>query len=604
MSGRVIITGVPADPGSAQPVPYPRQDIRTLVKDDKQFSLFVQAVSAMQQMSESEVRSWYQVSGIHGLPYVSWDGAANPGNTQGYCEHGTLLFPTWHRPYVALYEQLLHDHALQIAEQYTVDKDAWKAAAFKLRSPYWDWASEAVPPDEVIKNENVQIILKDGKKGPFKNPLLGYTFKPGFPADTRLPDVAVINPSAPKRVMRPNTVRCAKPGSTVTDLPSLIASLSGQGPIQRGDWRDETFDTIIRAPTWSVMSNGTSRHGMTQGGDRAVNSLEAIHGNVHVVTGGNGHMSSVPVAGFDPIFWMHHSNVDRVLALWQAIHYDQFMDANLANKDLLPFWNGQQTFWHSTGARTLKPLNYTYPEFQGLNLDDKPAVKIAITNQVNKLYGPTDNELFQFAALSAANAPQGQAAAHPAQQPLQAAKTALGQAVAHAPTLVGGSAHIPPHTRRDWTVRVRSKLHQFGESYSVLIFVGDPPASEHDWRTSPNYVGAFCAFVNSSPEKCSNCREHAESVVEGFVPLNRHLCAGHVNALRPDTVVPYLKNRIHWRIQKTDASIVEAKDVAELEVAVMSVEMEYLPEERAYKTIANPSHHAEITNGRPGGRRL
>jgi tyrosinase len=26
--------------------------------------------------------------------------------------------------------------------------------------------------------------------------------------------------------------------------------------------------------------------------------------------------------GFDPIFWLHHSNVDRYLSLWQAIHPD------------------------------------------------------------------------------------------------------------------------------------------------------------------------------------------------------------------------------------------------------------------------------------------
>jgi tyrosinase len=32
-------------------------------------------------------------------------------------------------------------------------------------------------------------------------------------------------------------------------------------------------------------------------------SLEDIHGQLHVWTGGAGQMSSVPVAAFDPIFW-------------------------------------------------------------------------------------------------------------------------------------------------------------------------------------------------------------------------------------------------------------------------------------------------------------
>ena len=33
-------------------------------------------------------------------------------------------------------------------------------------------------------------------------------------------------------------------------------------------------------------------------------SLEGIHGQIHVFTGGAGQMGEVPVASFDPIFWL------------------------------------------------------------------------------------------------------------------------------------------------------------------------------------------------------------------------------------------------------------------------------------------------------------
>lgn len=55
-------------------------------------------------------KSHYQLGGIHGLPNKEWNGAGpgdpNVATYQGgsYCSHGTVLFPTWHRPYVALYE--------------------------------------------------------------------------------------------------------------------------------------------------------------------------------------------------------------------------------------------------------------------------------------------------------------------------------------------------------------------------------------------------------------------------------------------------------------------------------------------------------------------
>lgn len=43
------------------------------------------------------------------MPYISWEGAGGNRPVQGsgwpgYCTHGNVLFPTWHRPYVALYE--------------------------------------------------------------------------------------------------------------------------------------------------------------------------------------------------------------------------------------------------------------------------------------------------------------------------------------------------------------------------------------------------------------------------------------------------------------------------------------------------------------------
>lgn len=55
---------------------------------------------------QDDPESFFQIGGIHGLPYVPWDGVgeASQAEASGYCTHGSVLFPTWHRPYVALYE--------------------------------------------------------------------------------------------------------------------------------------------------------------------------------------------------------------------------------------------------------------------------------------------------------------------------------------------------------------------------------------------------------------------------------------------------------------------------------------------------------------------
>jgi tyrosinase len=53
-----------------------------------------------------------------------------------------------------------------------------------------------------------------------------------------------------------------------------------------------------------------------QGFNLALDS--GLHGNVHVLTGNGQNMGSVPWAAYDPIFWMHHCNIDRLWASWNA----------------------------------------------------------------------------------------------------------------------------------------------------------------------------------------------------------------------------------------------------------------------------------------------
>lgn len=53
--------------------------------------------------------SWPAIGGIHGMPYVRWgdsgpDSSLGGDTFGGYCTHGSVLFPTWHRPYTALFE--------------------------------------------------------------------------------------------------------------------------------------------------------------------------------------------------------------------------------------------------------------------------------------------------------------------------------------------------------------------------------------------------------------------------------------------------------------------------------------------------------------------
>jgi tyrosinase len=86
----------------------PRYEIRTLQNNyPDQFNVYLLGLQQLQSVDQSNYLSWYQISGIHGVPRIAWNGVAGVGgngNNPGYCTHTSNLFLPWHRPYLALYE--------------------------------------------------------------------------------------------------------------------------------------------------------------------------------------------------------------------------------------------------------------------------------------------------------------------------------------------------------------------------------------------------------------------------------------------------------------------------------------------------------------------
>jgi tyrosinase len=63
--------------------------------------------------------------------------------------------------------------------------------------------------------------------------------------------------------------------------------------------------------------------------------LEDWHGEVHVWVGG--HMTDIPFAAYDPIFWAHHCMIDRIWRIWQLKHPAASLPATLQNQVMQPF---------------------------------------------------------------------------------------------------------------------------------------------------------------------------------------------------------------------------------------------------------------------------
>lgn len=79
-------------------------------------------------------------------------------------------------------QQILQGAAIEVAKKFTVNQAAWTQAAQDLRQPYWDWGFQLVPPDEVVRKEQVDIVGYDGRKVSVNNPILRYRFHPIDPS--------------------------------------------------------------------------------------------------------------------------------------------------------------------------------------------------------------------------------------------------------------------------------------------------------------------------------------------------------------------------------------------------------------------------------------
>ncbi|GAB1315478.1 hypothetical protein MFIFM68171_05688 [Madurella fahalii] len=355
------------------------------------WDLFIQALSAIQAAPEDDWLSWYQIAGIHGLPFKPYNGVGQvPGGNDkaGYCPHGQITFITWHRPYIALLEQTVHSQAERIAAQYSGASAAtYKAAAETLRFPYWDWAEDArLPP--VTMEPMVQV---NGPNGPLtlRNPLYSYEFQtfPFTDPDFQGWTVTQFN----------ETKRCtdaAEGSNGVNDYELINQLLVG--------WADRlkelVYSVFTSSPEFAAMAS-------TQGKGP---DFENPHNVIHQQLGGGpiftkvGHMKPVAWSGFDPIFWLHHTNVDRHFAMWQAIYHTGAMFNHsaagfyafgiadgpvTADTPLKPFVDGSGAFWTSNRVSSTRELGYTYPGVNDWALSP-PDLAQQVTAQVNQLYGP------------------------------------------------------------------------------------------------------------------------------------------------------------------------------------------------------------------------
>ena len=258
----------------------------------------------------------------------------------------------------------------------------------------------------------------------------------------------------------------------------------------------------------------------------------------------------------------------RILVRTIRLTLDSGIDIDWLLSALAPFRNDETTFWTSSGLQDTSRLGYTYPDFNGLDMGNPDAVKNAISDRINELYGSTfsvrtamvSSDVNNLTSVSHNSEPSPQlwsnqfinmtslsVVSKPSPQFFSTEVTKM--------TSLSDDSALSPSLKQivwDWTARIEFKMYELGTSFYVFIFLGEVPEDPEDWDISPSYVGTASAFVNGAAKRCANCTNQGDIALKQFVHLDDAIArlAPELGSLDPDVVEPYLKDALKWRVQK------------------------------------------------------
>ncbi|RBR04496.1 uncharacterized protein FIESC28_11548 [Fusarium coffeatum] len=450
-NGRIVIKPLPQTRNGTVPL---RPEIREMQADKYKWDLYILSMSMLMDVNQDDPASWYQIAGIHGVPFEAWNGVeAAPGaNQSGYCTHNSVLFPMWHRPYLTLFEQELYRMANVIAGMFPngTDRQSYIDAARDFRMPYWNWAMPAPEGEshfpDVFWNKT---ISQNGPRGvqDIHNPLYSYQFHPKNA--TAMIWTPLRNWNETKRA--PNSTEAGSQEPTSDNEQVNRALLSKLPEIQRrlstlfSSYKD--FNSF-GSKAWAFSNNST------------LDSLESVHDIIHIFGGLQGHMTFVPLSSFDPLFLLHHTMTDRLVAIWQTMNPDSWLTPLPAGENsftsikgemqdsqspLTPFLSSEDgTFWNSDTARTTEAFGYAYADTD-LTGKQKEDVRQELQKKITDWWGGDSVSLL-------------------------------------------ASTKYPAAT--EWVADVRlNVLHDHTFTF-IHFFLGDPLGGHQSWLSAQNNVGS------------------------------------------------------------------------------------------------------------------
>ena len=406
----------------------------------------------------------------------------------------------------------------------------------------------------------------------------------------------------------------------------------------------------LRQRIYNIMTQCNDYAGFGQGDasqrpPQCPESLEDIHNNIHNDVGGviqgnpSGHMAIIPVAAFDPAFWMHHMNVDRMFALWQGVYPGSYDVRGTSasptfsipqgtqcdgNTFLAPFHADANGGPHtSLTMQNTTTFGYTYPEFT--SGDTSPT---GIMGKINTLYGngaapatkrslnnPYEPHALNKKAVGAdANAVAGAASSAVTKilggaSPVSPASTPGSTMAAPSNSTASGNSNydLPPNLANqltptgrapiDYSCKVTVQPYNLGGSARIFVFLGAPASeSPNTWPHDSALVGWAGTFASPGMTETTTTAAN--------IPLTAALLKQQANGVLPGIAVnqttPLLQQQLQWRVQGPNG-VIPNDQCPGLTVGVLSAPVQAARSNNEFPTWGNWTMHQEVTHGKAGG---
>ena len=294
----------------------------------------MRAWKGVKELPPGDPRSFYVLGGYHGEPFrgPGWNDSAYWG---GYCQHGNVLFPVWHRIFLHQVEEALRsipgcgEVTLPFWDEYGEDARTG-GLPWALTSETFELDGETIP--NPLRSYTLPVTIVDHVGGAAAN-----YGKPAGYETVRYPYSGLVGTPEDRAATAAHNARWTYPEAVTVLNANVVAWLNQEITV-----RGKTVSTGVRqayadcldAPNYTVFSNTTSA-GHWNRDALAVVPLENPHNKIHLAVGGfdvpgvkddslipgaNGDMGENDTAALDPVFFFHHCFVDRVFWLWQKRH--------------------------------------------------------------------------------------------------------------------------------------------------------------------------------------------------------------------------------------------------------------------------------------------